>query len=731
MILLLLGLHVWNPALIESARLKVFDQYTRLDPRGAQQPSPVVIVDIDEASLKQVGQWPWPRTVFADLIDRLGSLGAAVIAFDAIFAEPDRFSPAEFAATVEGADPALAERLRQLPNNDDAMAAAMRRYPVVLGQPASTRPLAQKAAAKAPPMTVAEINGDPRPYLIQFPDLVRSVPVLEEAARGVGLLTFNSDLDGIVRRVPAVVDIAGRIVPTLSVEALRVATGQPTIAVRSGKGGIESVILRGVAIPTDGKGEIWVHYALPDPDLYVSAGDVLAGRIDRGQIANRIVIVGTSAAGLGDIKATPVAARMPGVEVHAQLLETIYSADHLRRPFYAPGAERTFFVAIGLVLAVVGPLIPAGLLPPLLLACTALALGVSWYAFAGQNLLIDGAYPAFVVVALVLWLALAKYIREQAMRRSIRGAFSQYLSPVMVDQLVGNPEQLKLTGETRELSIMFCDIRGFTTLSEAYARAPEDLTRLMNRFLTAMTEKIMEQSGTIDKYIGDAIMAFWNAPLDVPDHARQACLAAVAMIRRVREFNEEMQAEAAGTGQPVVPIAIGVGINSGECYVGNLGSDQRFNYSVLGDPVNVASRLEGQSKTYGVETVIGDTTQAAAPDLASLRLDLIRLKGKTLPVWLFGLLGDAELARSEVFRALARAHEAMLEAYRGQDWDAAERHLLECRRRGEMFGAILWRSGDEAPQLGTLYRLYGERIVAMRLDPPGPDWDGVYVALSK
>ena len=719
MILLLLGLHVWNPALIEAARLKVFDQYMRLQPRQPLRPSPVVIVDIDEASLKQVGQWPWPRTVFADLIDRLASLGAVVVAFDVIFAEPDRLSPAEFAATVEGIDPAVAESLRRLPNNDAVMAAAMRRHPVVLGQPASTRPLAQKAAAKAPPMTVAEINGDPRPYLIQFPDLVRSVPVLEEAAQGVGLLTFDADLDGVVRRVPAVVDVAGRIVPTLSIEALRVATGQPTIAVRSGKRGVESILLKGVAIPTDGEGQIWIHYAPPDPDLYVSAGDVLAGRIDSGRIANHIVIVGTSAAGLGDIKATPVAARMPGVAVHAQLLETIYTDDHLRRPSYAPGAERTFFVAIGLVLAVVGPLIPAGLLPPLLLAGTALALGVSWYAFASHNLLIDGAYPAFVVVALVLWLALAKYIREQAMRRSIRGAFSQYLSPVMVDQLVGNPEQLKLTGETRDLSIMFCDIRGFTTLSEAYANAPEELTRLMNRFLTVMTEKIMERSGTIDKYIGDAIMAFWNAPLDVPDHARQASLAALLMTKRVREFNEEMQAEAAGTGQPAMPIAIGIGVNSGEGYVGNLGSDQRFNYSVLGDPVNVASRLEGQSKTYGVEIVIGDTTQAAAPDLASLRLDLIRLKGKTRPVWLFGLLGDAELARSDGFVALTRAHEAMLEAYRRQDWDGAEQQLTECRARGEPFG------------LGALYWLYGERTAAMRLNPPGPDWDGVYVALSK
>ena len=303
------------------------------------------------------------------------------------------------------------------------------------------------------------------------------------------------------------------------------------------------------------------------------------------------------------------------------------------------------------------------------------------------------------------------------MRRSIRSAFGQYLSPVMVDPLVSDPEQLKLSGETRELSIMFCDIRDFTIISETYADAPEDLTRFMNRFLTAMTEKIMERSGTIDKYIGDAIMAFWNAPLDVPDHPRLACLAALAMTRRVRELSEEMQAEAAGSAADA--IRIGIGINSGECYVGNMGSDQRFNYSVIGDPVNVASRLEGQSKTYGVEIVIGDTTMAAASDLASLRLDLVRLKGKTQPVWLFGLLGDAEVARSEAFVALARAHEAMLEAYRRQDWDGAKQHLSECRMRGEPF------------RLGGCISSTTNGLPPCASDPPGPDWDGVYVALSK
>jgi adenylate cyclase len=444
LILLFLGLHALDPALIEAARLKVFDEYVRIKPRQALQPSPVLLVDIDEESLEAVGQWPWPRTVFAQLIDRLAKMGAAVIAFDVIFAEPDRLSPSKFAATLDGVDPTIIASLRALPDNDTVMAQTMRHHRVVLGQPASTQAVVQDKAASATPMTVAEVNGDPRPYLLKFADLVRSVPILEQAAQGIGLVTFDADLDGVVRRVPAVVDVSGRVVPTLAIEALRVATGQPTIATRSGEGGIEAIVLQGVSIPTDGQANIWIHYGPADPDRYVSAADVLAGRLDAGRIANRIVIVGASAAGLGDIKATPVAARMPGVEVHAQVVETIYANDHLRRPSYATGVERMFFVGAGLLLALVGPLVPAGMLPALLLVSTAAAVGISWYAFAYKNLLIDAAYPAFAIVALVLWLALARYIREQAMRRSIRTAFGQYLSPIMVDRLASNPEQLTL-----------------------------------------------------------------------------------------------------------------------------------------------------------------------------------------------------------------------------------------------------------------------------------------------
>jgi len=719
LIFLLLGLHAWNPLLVEAARLKVFDQYMRIKPRQPMQPSPVVIVDIDEASLEEVGQWPWPRTVFARLIDQLAEMGAAAIAFDVIFAEADRLSPGEFATTLNGVDPAIVASLQALPDNDQAMAEAMRGHHVILGQPPSTRPLAQEVATGVPRTTVAEINGDPRPYLLKFADLVHSIPVLDEAAKGVGLVTFGADLDGVVRRVPAAVDVAGQIIPTLAIETLRVATGQQTIAIRTGKGGVEGIVLKGVAIPTDGEAHIWVHYAPPGFDRYVSAADILAGRVDPKRFANRVVLVGTSAAGLGDIKSTPVASRMPGVEVHAQLFETIFANDHLKRPSYAPGVERVFFLVVGLLLAVVGPLLPARLLPVLLLLSTGAAIGVSWYAFSSHNLLIDAAFPTFALVVLVLWLALAKYIREQTMQRSIRGAFGQYLSPVMVDQLVSQPDRLKLTGETRDLTVMFTDIRGFTSLSEAYADSPEDLTQFMNRYLTAMTGEIMERNGTIDKYIGDAIMAFWNAPLEVPEHPRMGCLTALAMIERVRELSDAMRAQATGPRQELLAIKIGVGINSGPCYVGNMGSDQRFNYSVLGDPVNVAARLEGQSKTYGVAIVVGDTTMALAGDLAALRLDLVRLMGKMQPVWVFGLLGDEERARSDGFMALVVAHEAMLDAYHQQNWDAAERHLSRARALGTSYS------------LDTLYDLYSERIGALRLDPPGPDWDGAYVALSK
>jgi adenylate cyclase len=704
---LLLG-HAWDPPPVEVLRLRVFDQYLQLAPRETLQPSPVVIVDVDEESLQQLGQWPWPRTVFARLIERLGKMGAAVIAFDVIFSEPDRLSPPALATVFADLNPRLAQALEVLPDNDSAMAEAMRQNRVILGQPASARPLKNGAAGPLPTASIAEINGDPRPYLMAFADTVRSLAPFESAARGIGLVTLTPESDGVVRRVAAVADVGGRIVPALAIEILRVAAGQSTIAVRSGNAGVREVVLQGVAIPTDREGRVWVHYSRRNPDLYVSAADVLSGRVDSGRIANRLVIVGGSAAGLGDIKATPVSGNMAGVEVHAQLLETILTHDHLYRSASVIGMERGSLLLAGLLLALVGPRLAAGWMPPVLVLTTSAFMAVSWFGFHWYNLMFDGVYPTFAIATLVLWLTLAKYIREEQSRRAIRSAFNQYLSPVMIDRLVAHPEQLNLSGENRELTIMFSDIRGFTTLSEQLGGAPEHLTELINRYFTAMTAEVMARDGTIDKYIGDAMMAFWNAPLDCPGHRRQACLAALGMTQCVEILNAEIAAEHAAAELPFTPIAIGVGLNSGECHVGNLGSEQRFNYSAMGDPVNVASRIEGQTKLYGVKVVIGESTQAGAAELATLRLDLIRLKGKRLPVWLYGLLGDDVLAGTPEFTALRERHDQMLSTYRAQDWDAAESCIAGCREAGAQFG------------LDVLYDVYLRRIAQARAEPPDP-----------
>jgi adenylate cyclase len=331
-------------------------------------------------------------------------------------------------------------------------------------------------------------------------------------------------------------------------------------------------------------------------------------------------------------------------------------------------------------------------------------------------MLIDPVYPSLFVVAIYLAASLIVYLRTEAEKRQVRGAFSRYMSPALVDQLAAHPERLRLGGETRNMTLLFCDIRGFTTISEQFDA--EGLTSFINRFLTPMTGIILERRGTIDKYMGDAIMAFWNAPLDDAEHATNACRSALAMIDGVKALNQTLRAEAEASGRKFIPINIGIGLNSGDCCVGNMGSDQRFDYSVLGDDVNLASRLEGQSKTYGVNIVIGENTQAQVNGFAVIELDLIKVKGKTRPVRIYGLLGDPAKAQDPAFKTFAERHAAMIAAYRAQAWDEAEAVAADCRARA-------------AGALDGLYDLYAERIADFRASPPGPHWDGVYVATSK
>jgi adenylate cyclase len=347
-------------------------------------------------------------------------------------------------------------------------------------------------------------------------------------------------------------------------------------------------------------------------------------------------------------------------------------------------------------------------------------IGTSWYAYQYHRQLLDFTYPLLSTTAIYLTLIFSSFVREQAQRRQIRSAFGQYLSPALVEQLAQSPEKLVLGGEEREMTILFSDVRGFTTISESYKQDPQGLTRLMNRFLTPLTNAILARKGTIDKYMGDAIMAFWNAPLDDKRHQLNACNAAVDMLEKIDELNKIRQQEAEEGGHPYLPLNVGVGLNTGTCVVGNMGSDLRFDYSVLGDSVNLASRLEGQTKEYGFPIIIGSRTALAVKDeFAILELDFIMVKGKKEPEVIYAVAGREDVAQSEHFQRLRNLTIEMLACYRTRDWDGA----LAAIERG--------RKTDEAHSLELLYELYEERIKSYQQNPPPQDWNGAYQLLTK
>jgi adenylate cyclase len=713
-------LRLWDPLPLQSLRLRVFDFYQRLQPRVATA-KPVVIVDIDEASLRSLGQWPWPRSLVADLVAALARQGALVVAFDVIFAEPDRTSAPRVAESLRGLDPATRDKLLAMPSNEDLLANAFKRTRVVVGQ--SGVPAGETSPPDPSlPTTGFGVKGPDNTgsFLVSFPGLLRNVPELEKAAAGRGLLTIWPEQDGIVRRVPLAMRASGALVPSLSLEMLRVVTGSGAILVKTDQAGIVSLALPGFEIPTDQNAQLWVHFARHDPARYVSAKDVLAGTLPPGTLANKLVLIGTSAVGLLDIKTTPVDASMPGVEVHAQVLESVLTKAVLTAPNWVLAAELLLACLVGIALIALAPLIGAVTLFAIGGALAALIIGLSWYLYSQKLLLLDATYPLGASFAVYLTLLSTNYLRAQMDRSRIRSAFNQYLSPALVEQLAQSPEKLVLGGEERRMTILFSDVRGFTTIAESYKRDPQGLTSLMNRFLTPLTNAIIGKQGTIDKYMGDAIMAFWNAPLDDPQHEVHACEAALAMLGSLASLNEARRREAEAGGHDYVPIAVGVGLNTGLCVVGNMGSDLRFDYSVLGDPVNLASRLEGQSKAYGVQVILGSATAEAVRDrFAVLEIDLITVKGKTEPEHVFTLVGDGDMLRSPKFRLLADPHQAMLTAYRAQDWDAASAALATAR------------AAAEGLSLDALYDLYAERIAGFREAPPSAEWNGVIALKTK
>src|SRR5262245_58905465 len=713
----LAALRLADPILLQELRVRTFDFFQVLHPREATE-RPVVIVDIDEKSLNSIGQWPWPRTRIADIITRLTQMGALVVAFDVVFAEPDRMSPSIAADTFRDLDEATRTKLRSLPSNDAVLADAFQKSRVVVGE--SGLPFVAEGGAAQRPIGIATMGTDARPFLLNFPGLLRNVPTLEQTASGRGLFTIRPERDGIIRRVPVVMQAQGAIMPSLTLEMLRVASGSNTVLIRSDQAGVQSAAVPGFVIPTDRNGQLWVHFAPHDKARYVSAVDVLEGRVSPDRVAQRLVLIGTSAVGLLDSKTTPIDPLIPGVEVHAQVLENILTNSVLSSPNYAFGVELFAALLLGLVIIWLAPT-----LNPLVLlmvggAIIAVSMGASWHFYVQNKLLFDFTYPLLSSVLVYLTLVFSNYMSEQAQRRRIRSAFGQYLSPDLVEQLAQSPDKLVLGGEDREMSILFSDVRGFTTISELYKDNPQGLTSLMNSFLTPLTNAIIEHKGTIDKYMGDAIMAFWNAPLNDAAHEINACEAALEMLRRVETLNNQREQQAKESGQRFIPLKVGVGINTGRCVVGNMGSDLRFNYSVLGDPVNLASRLEGQSKNYGLPIILGSRTAAVVGDkFAVLELDCITVKGKTEPESVYTILGRSDIAGSDRFGQLRHSVNDMLARFRQQDFSGATQAIERCRKFGDGFG------------LAYLFDLYSERIRTFEETPPPADWNGVFVLETK
>jgi adenylate cyclase len=679
-------LRIADPLPVAGLRNLVFDGYQRLAPRSYDPELPVRVADIDEASLERLGQWPWPRTVLADLIRRLQAQGAAVIAFDMVMPEPDRLSPEAVIARLPPgiADDRLKTEIGKLPSHDTLLAEAIAGAPVVIGFAGTQHPTDPLADPKA---GFAFAGNDPSPFVPAFAGASQSLAPLGRNATGLGSLNWVPEVDQTVRRLPIVVTVAGRLYPSLAAECLRVAFGASSIVIKTAgasgeesfgaETGIAAIRIGEIEVATDGNGQLWPRFTKTDPRRFLPVWKVLAGEVPDAEIAGRIVIIGASAAGLLDLRSTPVDAAVPGVEVHVQAIEQMLVGDALSRPDFMTGAEVLYLIAIGSLMAFL--IYRAGAaLGATLGALTIAGVGTaSWLAYARLGWLVDPVYPTIAVTLLYIAGTVYLYLRTEGERRRVRHAFSRYMSPDMVAELASDPGRLKLGGEIRDMTLLFADVRGFTSLSEGLDA--QSLTRLVNRFLTPLSNVVLDHRGTIDKYMGDAVMAFWNAPLDDPEHARHAAAAALAMHGSLDDLNRDLVAEAAAAGTTARPIRIGIGLNTGACCVGNLGSEQRFDYSVIGDDVNVASRLQDLTKTYGVPIIAGESTQRAAPELAYLALGQINVRGKQSATTIFALLGDAERAQEPGFRMFKALHADLMAAIDVGDIDRAKSLMAELK----------------------------------------------------
>ena len=707
-------LPILNPLnLFTSLQNYSFDTFQQIFPRKVYEEDPLVIIDIDDRSLELVGQWPWSRTVLARLTDQTYS--AAALGFDIVFAEPDRTNPQNLISQYPD-NLLLKEQLELLPDNDEVFANAIANHgTVVLG--VAVNNTSDKYTNTQSKFGLVTQGDAPEQFLPAYNSMRRNISILEDGASGLGSMSIGNN-DAIVRSLPTFDKVNDVLMPSLGLELARVAIGASTFQIKASNAsseqafgeqtGINNIKLGPLTMPTMSDGQTYIYYA-PTKDLItVSAWDVLSGSIDPDFFTGKVVLVGTSAAGLFDLRSTPIEKNVPGVTVIGQFVQQIFANEFLQRPDWLFGAEFLAGLFLSLLITfMIQALGPIGGLTVFGVGSAGI-VGSSWYFFKSKLFLVDPISPMVIILTVYVAVTFFNFLFTELERSRVRGAFAQYMSPEMVNRLAESNESLKLGGERKDMTMLFSDIRGFTKISEQYKQDPEALTDLINRLLTTLSNEILECEGTIDKYMGDCIMAFWNAPASQEKHAQMAIEAGVRMRKALKELNDEL------VGEGKLAMEIGIGINTGDCIVGNMGSDKRFDYTVLGDAVNLAARLEGQSGQYGVNIVLGEETAKQIPDLKLIELDLIAVKGKTEPVRIYTYLSDLHI--DEVAK-LKEAQDAMLTNYRLQNWDDAEQFLLTARLM--------------APELEKYYQYFQERINQFRIHPPSFDWRGVNVATSK
>lgn len=664
---ILLSVKVSDPFLIESMRLKFYDYLMLGQPKQSEQ---IVVANLGEKAIEQYGQWPFKRDVYAKITADLYDSGAVLVGSTILNTEPDRLG------------------------GDKAWAAALADYPVVLSQTVSSACSRDATSVRRTGVAIVG-DGSPTEFLPQYPCVLSNIQPLQEAAAGVGVTSTLPEADGVVRRAPLLAQSSGEYYPAFALEMLRVAAGDPSYQAKINQTGVEALRIPSFeTIKTDEYGRVFINPNYKFQEIEIGAGPL-------PDVNGKIVILGVTAAGVANPVATPSGAQTPH-QIQASLLETLVDGDSVSIPNWFPSADLGAF-AILAILTLALSRWKYGLVPIALMVAGYVYLPV--YLFDTQNILFDISFNVFAVGIIYLHVYTVKFISEYLQKQQIKKQFGTYLSPAMVEKLQKNPELLQLGGESRELSIMFTDVRGFTSISEHYGKDVQGLTKIMNRYMTAMTARIIENEGTLDKYIGDAQMAFWNAPLDDKDHALNAVRTGLAMLKDLEAFNAEV------TQEGIPAFGMGLGINTDTVVVGNMGSDQRFDYTCLGDGVNLASRLEGQSKPYGVRIVIGPKTAEYVREAYQVvELDLLAVKGKTEPAKIFTVLEKKD-------GAAEKAHGLFLEHYRAGRWDRALAMVAEM--------GPLWQG-----ELASYYKMMEQRIRDLKMEDPY-NWDGVYRATSK